>query len=207
MSRKKMILTSVVLLVIILIGGLLAYFTDTTEETTNVFTLGNVAITLTEPNWTSATNPGANIAPNKQVAKDPTITNTGTNDALVFMKVVVPYASVKKVGDSTATAQQLFTYTLKSGWSEVGTAETDTTNHTITHVYAYGSTTAMTPLAKNATATVFDNVTMINVADTSIDNGDLTEVSLNIKVKAYAIQKETLETSTPTAVWDIVKNN
>lgn len=202
MNKKKTILTAVVLLAILVIGGLLAYFTDVTEEKTNTFTLGNVKITLTEPNWDAASDPGANIAPNKQVAKDPTITNTGTNDALVFMKVVVPYATVKKVGDTTATAQELYTYTKNSGWVEVGTAEIDNTNHTITHVFAYGTASTMTPLSKNSTAKLFDNVTLINVENTSALSG----ITLDIKVKAYAIQKETLETSTPSVVWDIVKN-
>ena len=49
--KKKITLvaTSVLLVAALVIGGTLAYFTDT-EEATNTFTVGNVDITLTEPN-------------------------------------------------------------------------------------------------------------------------------------------------------------
>lgn len=71
-----------------LIGGAtLAYFTDK-DEADNVFTVGNVGIDLTEPNWDAT---GANDAkeayPGEPLAKDPTVTNTGANPCVVRIKV------------------------------------------------------------------------------------------------------------------------
>ena len=200
MSRRKMILTSVVLLAIIFIGGMLAYFTDVTDETTNVFTLGNVKITLTEPSWNPET--GIDIAPNTEVDKDPTVTNTGSKDALIFVKVTLPYATVQKRGDSSAAAQQLYTYTTNAGWIEVGSPAIDEDNNTITHVYAYGTANAMNPISKDDAITLFNKVKLIDVEDISpLDN-----VTMNIVVKAYAIQKDTLETTSAANVWDLVKD-
>ncbi|MDO5323968.1 MAG: TasA family protein, partial [Clostridia bacterium] len=52
MNKKKVLVlaVSVCLVAILAIGGTLAYFTDT-DAKTNTFTVGNVDITLTEPNW------------------------------------------------------------------------------------------------------------------------------------------------------------
>lgn len=50
---KKKIVTvclTVCLAAVAVVGGTLAYFTDT-DEAENVFTVGNVSIDLTEPNW------------------------------------------------------------------------------------------------------------------------------------------------------------
>lgn len=69
------------------IGGTLAYFTDT-ERADNVFTVGNVDITLTEPNWTASGSVDAPQAyPGEALAKDPTVTNAGANPCFVRIKV------------------------------------------------------------------------------------------------------------------------
>lgn len=70
-----------------LIGGSLAYFTDT-EQKDNVFTVGNVDITLTEPNWDGSGSQDAPEAyPGEALAKDPTVTNNGANPCFVRIKV------------------------------------------------------------------------------------------------------------------------
>lgn len=66
------------------IGGTLAYFTDTTEAKVNEFTVGNVDIDLTEPNWDG----DATLMPGVSYAKDPTITvGQKSQDAYVFLKL------------------------------------------------------------------------------------------------------------------------
>ena len=66
------------------IGGTLAYFTDTTEAKVNEFTVGNVKIELTEPNWKG----DATLMPGVVYDKDPTITvKDGSQDAYVFLKL------------------------------------------------------------------------------------------------------------------------
>lgn len=67
------------------IGGTLAYFTDTTEEKINTFTVGNVDITLDEPEWDQD---DAVLIPGREIAKNPTITvEANSQRAYTFMKV------------------------------------------------------------------------------------------------------------------------
>lgn len=64
-------------------GGSLAYFTDT-DQADNVFTLGSVEITLTEPSWDPELTP---VYPGQSLAKDPQVTNTGLSPCFVRMEV------------------------------------------------------------------------------------------------------------------------
>lgn len=66
------------------VGGTLAYLTDRDAET-NIFTLGNVDIDLTED-----FEQGADLLPGQDVNKVPTIKNEGTTDAWVWMTVAIP---------------------------------------------------------------------------------------------------------------------
>lgn len=74
----------VCLVAVAIVGGSLAYFTDE-EEATNTFTVGNVDITLTEPNWDEDY---ATLIPGREIPKDPTITVEETSQrAYTFLKV------------------------------------------------------------------------------------------------------------------------
>lgn len=67
-----------------IVGGTLAYFTDT-DAKDNTFTVGNVDIELTEPNWKEE---NAKLIPGREIPKDPTITiANGSERAYTFMKV------------------------------------------------------------------------------------------------------------------------
>lgn len=70
----------------IAIGGTLAYFTDRDSEA-NVFTVGDVKIDLNEE-----FDQGATLIPGVNIEKEATITNTGINDAYVWMTVAIPTA-------------------------------------------------------------------------------------------------------------------
>ena len=85
MKKKIFSLCLVVALVATaVIGGTLAYFTDTTESKVNEFTVGNVKINLTEPEWKG----NATLMPGTSYAKDPTITvGEKSQDAYVFLKM------------------------------------------------------------------------------------------------------------------------
>lgn len=87
--KKKILATCLVvcLLATAIIGTTLAYFTDT-DEKTNTFTVGNVDITLTEPNWDiSGVEDAHEVYPGEPLAKDPTVTNDGKNPCFVRIKV------------------------------------------------------------------------------------------------------------------------
>ena len=98
--KKKMCAVCAVIGVMLL-GSATAFFTDQ-GSAANEFIVGNVSVDLTEPGW----NPddGTALTPNKTVKKDPQVTNTGSNDAFVFLQVKVPTASVKTAAAVCRTA-------------------------------------------------------------------------------------------------------
>ncbi len=81
------------------IGTTLAYFTDTTDEVENVFTVGKIDITLTEPAWDPAAD--HTLMPGTSYEKDPTVAVAAdSRDAWVFLKVEVnqPHALLALMG-------------------------------------------------------------------------------------------------------------
>jgi len=111
------------------IGGAAAYFSDS-ESATNTFTVGRIDISLTEPAWDTwnASDP-APIVPDQEIPKDPAVTNTGSNDAYVFMTVKVPTAQIVTAAENgTKQAQaaetQLFSYEVDDNWTLVSSGVT-----------------------------------------------------------------------------------
>ncbi len=203
MSKRKIFVLAIVIAFVLIIGGMLAYFTDTdTKE--NVFTLGDeVNISLTEQ-WNAAD--GLGLHPGAVVTKAPKIVNNSTTTpAYVFAEVIVPcYAST-----GTTANTPLFTLnTIGEGWTKISTNETvNTENKTITYVYAWGSSTAMSQLNAEATTTtsVFSSVTL---APTLTKQQQLTAgETTNIIVNAYGIQTDNLGTTAPTEIYNLAKPN
>ena len=230
MSKKKSIAVAIVLLLVLLIGGMLAYFTDT-DKAENVFTLGdNIEISLIETGWTEGTNDtytrtdAEGIHPAAVVAKDPTIVNDSlTTPAYVFAEVIVPCydtddadsvvdAPLFKLNSGTTANPIALGTTVGSagntGWTLISVSAIDTTNKTITYVYAYGTSSAMTELAaspstpKTSTAPVFTSVTLEPTL--TAEQKATAPTSTNIVVNAYGIQIDNLGTTSPTAIYDIV---
>ena len=231
MSKKKSIAVAIVLLLVLLIGGMLAFFTDT-DKAENVFTLGdNIEISLIETGWTEGTNDtytrtdAEGIHPAAVVAKDPTIVNDSlTTPAYVFAEVIVPCydtddadsvvdAPLFKLNSGTTASPAALGTTVDSagntGWTLIKVSEIDTTNKTITYVYAYGTSSAMTELAKSTSASektktppVFTSVTLEPTL--TAEQKATAPSSTNIVVNAYGIQIDNLGTTSPTAIYDIV---
>lgn len=89
MTKKKIVslCLAAVLVVMAIAGATVAYFTDT-DKADNTFTVGNVKIDLTEPNWESSGSVDApDVYPGEPLAKDPTVTNSGKNPCFVRIKV------------------------------------------------------------------------------------------------------------------------
>lgn len=87
MKKKILSIALVVAMVAVIAAGSLAYFTDK-DSADNVFTVGNVNITLTEPNWDSTGKEDApEVYAGEPLAKDPTVTNDGNNPCFVRIKV------------------------------------------------------------------------------------------------------------------------
>ena len=87
--KKKLfaIAFAAILAVTAITGASLAYLTDE-EEAENVFTVGNVDIDLTEPNWNATGKEEAqDVYPGEPLAKDPTVENIGANPCFVRISV------------------------------------------------------------------------------------------------------------------------
>lgn len=193
MKRTK--LTTALLMLLALgmgITGTVAYYSSK-ETVTNKFTVGEVKIDVTEPKWDEADDDNGNgipdvaedFLPTRTVDKDPTITNTGNNDAYVYFEVVVPTADGIVLSDENgnrlpaADDVELWTFEVKEGWTLLSKTQND--NNTVTYVYH-----ANEVLAKDESITLFDTVTMANV----IEGQGLEDTTQEIVVTGLAVQTE-----------------
>ena len=221
MSKKKTIAVAVVLALVLIIGGLLAYFTDT-DTATNVFTLGDeVEISLSETGWTQdgQTNnwtrtEAQGVHPGTKVTKDPVINNDSTTTpAYVFAEVIVPcYAStgttvdtpLYKLLNSSETALETTVGSAgNTGWTLISVSSIDTSAKTITYVYAYGTSSAMTSLAESTSTStpVFSKVQVD--PDLTATQAATASATPNIVVNAYGIQTDGLSVTAPSAIFDL----
>ena len=152
-------------------GASLAYFTA--EDTaTNVFTVGNVAIDLTEPEWDKKGAVDApEVYPGEALAKDPTVKNTGKNPCFVRISVT-GWDSLK---NAKLSAQDI---TYRTDYVDEKLGE----NWTLYDGYFYYTKVLA---VDETTDALFDQI----VIPTDVTNGDAaTEYKLD--VKAYAVQAQ-----------------
>ncbi len=168
--------TAFMIALVIAVAGVAAYFTDNTAMS-NVFTIGNVDITLTETRFDS-TQTMANILPGQVIEKNPAIQNVGVLPAYVYLKVTVPKEGYTDKSGNTETGIPFFTYSKDSNWTEMPSyrKETDTS---ITKIYYYN--TILQPHTN--TTELFQTVTVANFPNFD----SLTNEMENIEIYAYAI--------------------
>ena len=185
MSKRKILLLALAacMVAILAIGGTLAYFTDT-EDATNTFTVGNVDITLTEPNWEGSGSVDApEVYPTEPLAKDPTVENTGANPCFVRISVT-GWDCLKTAGLSKSDITYRTDYVngkLGDNW----------VLHTDGYFY-YNKVLA----AGETTDALFDQI----VVPADLINGD-GETEFDLVVKAYAVQAQGARPS-----WSAVQN-
>ncbi len=201
----KKIIAAVALVGCIATGGMFAYLTDV-ENANNVFTVGNIDIELTEPNW----NPdeGKNVVPNEEIEKDPTIKNVGSNSAYVFAEVTIPKANVliaaqdgtkNPAGESVV---DLFTLEgLNSDWTLL---KTESNPNSTKYVYVYGGETTPTEVAPEATVGLFTSVKVVNFVEGYIAAG--TEYTVSVKAKAIQKDALTADANNSEAIYNIILN-
>ena len=201
-KRVFAIALAVCIFVLSIAGSSLAYFTDV-KEYTNVFTAGNVKITLTEAvaskddttgniviadsntrtefNQNSVYNP---LFPKQIIEKDPRITNTGSETAYVGAIISITNTvvnghtgNIKNVLGDDKTAVDEFITGLPTTGATVTIVET-TAGFDIYVVYTAG-------LAKNEYVDVFAGIEIPK----TWNNTEMEAVNgLQIKVNAYATQ-------------------
>lgn len=168
---NKKVLSTVLagaLAVTAVVGGSLAYFTDK-DNKTNTFTVGNVNITLTEPNWEGNGSEEAPEAyPGEPLAKDPTVKNDGANPCFVRIKV----DGLDSLGDAGMITYRTdyVTDKLGDGWVKGNDG------------YFYYDTVLEVGATTDA---LFDQIVM----PTDLTNGDGT-TEYNVVVTAEAVQAQ-----------------
>ena len=85
-KKIKQILLIVSFLVILIIGTVVAFLTDA-ESKSNIVTLGNIGLKLTEENFPDEP---PTITPGSVIEKDPVLSSTGSHDEYVFLEVTIP---------------------------------------------------------------------------------------------------------------------
>lgn len=181
MKKKILALALVVVLAVTAVtGATLAYFTDT-KNATNTFTVGNVQIELTEPEWKGKVE---NVYPGQVLDKNPIVENTGANPCYVRVKV----DGLGVLGEGLE-----ITYRTNSVDNALGTGW-------VKHTDGYYYYTEVLDDNEETTA-LFDQI-VIPTALTNDDGEKYTE-EYNIKVTAYAVQSEGSGLAADAAVADI----
>lgn len=184
------------------VGLTVAYLTDR-DSVANVFTVGDVEIKLDE-----AFDQGSNLVPGVVIQKEPTITNTGDNDAWVWATIAIPAeldnddASKNVIHfnyDKDYVNDTMWTWTDDQGWM-ISEMEIEGVMY---NVYTVLYQTALVPGA--VTEPVMTRVYMDTNVDIDpngdwyvVENGNTTKLEWNseedgspvIYVSAYAIQAE-----------------
>lgn len=198
-SKALILALCAVLLVTASVFGTMAYLTST-DEVTNIFTVGSVAITLDEAKVTEDGTPVANadrvqaneykLLPGHEYTKDPTIhVDANSEDCYLFVKVENGIAAIEpKDADKSVAAQMV-----ANGWTEVE-------GQTNVYVYVGTGAGANAPLAVSAQANihVFEKL----VIDGSVDSTKLNTCDgKTITVNAYAVQKDGFEGKSAADIW------
>lgn len=205
-NRKKLIAgaLSICLVAAVAIGGTMAYLTDS-EKVTNTFSVGDLDITLTEPEWDDETD-GKDLVPGDTEKKDPTITavehdsymrvimeiqdkegNAITDkDRLDLILQTIRYASPALSEDSSYSLNDLNTVpTVNSDFTLVADKSSSDTNVTGVYYYNYNDV-----LKEQATATLFTNI----VIPTDWNQTQLQKLGeYKIVIQAQAIQTDNFE--------------
>lgn len=212
-SKSAVILMSAFLVAALFINLTLSYLVEN-KNRDNVFALGNVRLLLSEENFPQDDNDRI-LVPKGIIQKDPKITNIGSTDDYVFLKVIVPLCNVRIVGETTnkiinhekaymeifnfisngtsanTVSASGFTYDntgifgYDSKWVLIDSSE-DTANYT--HTYLFGYSSLLTGDSSDSTTALFDKMQLRNILE-----GDLpSDVTQTVRIEAYGIQAEEL---------------
>ena len=176
MKKVIAIVLLVALVAALSIGATMAYLTDRDSEV-NTFTIGDVSIDLEED-----FEQGATLIPGVDIEKKPTITNTGDNDAWVWLTFAIPSAlDVNTPGEITGSKDNVIHWNFKAATTE-GFVTEEKVQKAIAEGFLTDSTlTAEKILAENMTWNVLDSIAEgENVYQTVID-----DVEYNVYVILY----------------------
>lgn len=181
MKKKIALLMAMVMLFAVTTAGTLAWLMDGTAKVENVFTIGELEITLDED-----VDPDFHIVPGTSETKDPEVTVLAdSEECWLFVKV------------ETTGSIELVTYSIASGWTELTSAATT------------GAKVYYRSVSKSDADQPFDILAdnTVSYADT-LDKATLdAAVAPTMSFTAYAIQKANGNNSTfdVAAAWELAK--
>jgi predicted ribosomally synthesized peptide with SipW-like signal peptide len=175
MKKKMIALTAALVLVLsAAVVGTVAWLTDKTQAKVNTFTVGNIAIDLTE------TTKDYKMVPGEEIAKDPKVSvEVGSEACWLFVKV-----------EEANDLDKFIDYDIASGWQEL----TDVAGVYYREVAADATEREFSVLA-NDKVTVKDTVTK---ADMDAIKADSTKQP-TLTFTAYAVQQAGF--TTPELAW------
>lgn len=175
MKRKKLIFTviAVICTLAIGVGSTIAYFASVSGPVKNTFTVGDVALTLTE-----TTGDTYRMIPGTTVEKDPLVTvKGGSEDCYVYVKL-----------DRLNALDTYVTYTLDDGWSLLGGFD-----GVYYRLVEHSAVDMRYAVLQDNQMVIRENLTKEKMA--AIDESALPQ----LKITAYAIQ--TLGVDSPSDGW------
>ena len=200
-KQKRIILISAlcVLLSATVIGFTVSYLTDS-ESADNIFTVGNIHLTLIEPKYPS--NPDERVmVPYKTIDKDPQLVNSGKKNAFVFIKLTIPLENSTLINDDRSRGmeqyQEIFKFGVNTGVDSSTKGNVTYNNKWVlcsdnidnvkhTHTYVFGYSEVLKPQAQ--TVSLFDTVSLLSILEKGT-NSNFTE---DIIVEGYGIQSENI---------------
>ena len=150
------------------------------EKLENRITLGKIDVQLTETKWRP--EKGKQLVPKSKVDKNPAVTNTGKNEAWVFLRVQIPSKKMVLVDPVSrkkreAAKTELFSFKADASWELIEREE-----HESETIYTYGYRSILPP--GQTTTALFESVTLVNYLEGELDE----EEELFIPVETMAIQ-------------------
>lgn len=206
-KRKISVVIALLMCMILAFGSTFAYLSATDNEI-NTVTIGKVEIDVVEDLWSQLPDTDGDgipdaaeaVIPNQSVTKDPSIKNTGNNEAYVYLSVEVPNKNITSFNpDGTpanggaATDTDLFNYEINDGWTLIGSkTEAGKT------IYTYGYEEKLAVGAE--TPTLFDKVTVVNTSE----GQGFEETVQDIVINGYAIQSDNV--GDLLNAWNVINN-
>lgn len=189
MKRNTKIFCAALALVLVfgaVVGGTLAWLMDQTDPIENVFTVGNVSITLKESDKLDL-----KMVPGETITKDPKITVLGgSEDAWVFVELT-----------ADNEFDSYMSYTIADGWTALTDADADGVADDGVYYRAVDANADDQELVviKDNAVYVSEDVTkamMDNIANDLVEAPTLT-------LKGYAVQMSNIDT--PADAWTVIQ--
>lgn len=171
MKKKHLFLILAAVLVLsATIGGTMAWLSDETEAVQNVFTVGNIDITLAE-----SENLNFKMVPGSTIDKDPKVTVKGGSEACwLFVKI-----------DETANLDNFISYTVAAGWTALSGQ-----NNVYYRTVDFSASEQVYNVLKDDNVIVLEDVTKTMMDGLNVP--DATQPTLTFT--AYAVQQANIDT-------------